>query len=69
MEFKCRHLKMQISQNFAFTNPGNVQNQIIPKISTFVVVKIKEDSVKGKKVSVKNFELFEKFEHGLFGKT
>ena len=43
MEFKLRYLKMQISWNFAFTNLGNVQNQIIHRISIFVVLKIKED--------------------------
>ena len=43
MEFKWRYLKMQIFQNFTFTNAGNVQNQIIPRTSIFVVLKVKED--------------------------
>ena len=43
MELKWRYLIMQIFWNFAITNPGNVQNQIIARISIFVVLKIKED--------------------------
>ena len=43
MEFKWRYLKIQFYWNFAFTNPGNVQNQIIPRISIFVAIKIKDD--------------------------
>ena len=43
MEFKWRYLKMQIFWNFAFKNLGNIQNQIIPRISIFVVLKIKKD--------------------------
>ena len=43
MEFKWGYLIMQIFWNFAFTNPGNVQNQIILRISIFVVLKVKED--------------------------
>ena len=43
MEFKWRYLKMQIFWDFALTNPGNVQNQTIPRISIFVVLKIKDD--------------------------
>ena len=39
--FKWRYLKIQIFRNFSFTNPGNVQNQIIPRISIFVILKIK----------------------------
>ena len=39
--FRWRYLKMQIFRNFSFTNPGNVQNQIIPGISIFVILKIK----------------------------
>ena len=33
MEFKWEYLIMQIFWNFAFTNLGNVQNQVIPRIS------------------------------------
>ena len=43
MEFKWRYLKMEIFLNLALTNPGNVQNQIIPRISIPVVLNIKED--------------------------
>ena len=32
MEFKWEYLIMQIFWNFAFTNLGNVQNQIIRKV-------------------------------------
>ena len=34
---------MEIFLNLALTNPGNVQNQIIPRISIPVVLNIKED--------------------------
>ena len=43
MQFKWGYLKMQVFQDFAFTNPGNVLNQIIPRISIFVAIKIKDD--------------------------
>ena len=43
MEFKWRYLKMKFFQDFALTNPGNVQNQIITRISIFVALKIKDD--------------------------
>ena len=43
VKFKWRDLKMQTFRNFAFTNPGNVQNQIIPRISIFLVLKTKKD--------------------------
>ena len=43
MEFKWRYLKLKIFWNFAFTNPGNVQNQVIPRILIFVLLKIKDD--------------------------
>ena len=33
MEFKWGYLIMKLFWNFAFTNPGKVQNQIIPRIS------------------------------------
>ena len=41
VEFKWRYLKMQIFWNFASTNPGDAQNQIIPRFSIFL--KTKED--------------------------
>ena len=41
--YKWRYLKMQIFQDFTFTNPGKVQNQIIPRISIFVVLEVKDD--------------------------
>ena len=43
VEFKWRYLKMEIFWNIVFANPGNAQNQMISRISIFLVLKTKED--------------------------
>ena len=56
MESKWRYLKMQFFHYFALTNPGNVQNQIITRISIFVALKIKDDGqCQNQKIISKNF--------------